>query len=273
MRAPLFLIPLALSSAACSDPAEFQRDAGVEAPEDRTASAEAEPSAEATAFEEQTGDGGPGERSFAYDWPAEVGAEDALVRRLTAERDRLLAEQKRDYADALPDAPEDCVACRTRSLDKQWQVVADLPDWLSLSAEIATYSGGAHGLYTRQSLVWDRNAKRALAGIDLFASSVDLEQALGARLCDALDAERALRRGSPVARDSGEMFDDCPGLDEASVFVGSSNGEGFDRIGVYFGPYVAGPYAEGPYELDFPVTPSVIDAVKPEYANAFKVKR
>ena len=40
-------------------------------------------------------------------------------------------------------------------------------------------------------------------------------------------------------------------------------GKRFDRLSVYFGPYVAGPYAEGDYELDFPVTASVLDAVKP----------
>ena len=69
------------------------------------------------------------------------------------------------------------------------------------------------------------------------------------------------------------MFDNCPGLDEATVLVGSSNGNTFDRIGIYFGPYVAGPYAEGAYELDFDVTASVIDAVKPAYAGAFSVRR
>ena len=69
------------------------------------------------------------------------------------------------------------------------------------------------------------------------------------------------------------MFDDCPGIDEATVLVGSSNGESFDRIGIYFGPYVAGAYAEGDYELNFSVTPAVLDAVKPEFANAFSVKR
>ena len=63
-----------------------------------------------------------------------------------------------------------------------------------------------------------------------------------------------------------------PGLDEASILIGSSNGRTFDRISVYFGPYVAGAYAEGDYELDFDVTASVIDAVKPEYADAFSVR-
>jgi hypothetical protein len=57
------------------------------------------------------------------------------------------------------------------------------------------------------------------------------------------------------------------------VIVGSSNGRTFDRIGVWFGPYLAGPYAEGAYELNFPVDAAVLGAVKPAYRSAFSVKR
>ena len=99
-----------------------------------------------------------------------------------------------------------------------------------------------------------------------------LEQGLGRRLCDTLNAAREKRRGMGIEESSTEMFDQCPGVDEASVLLGSSNGKTFDRIAVYFGPYVAGPYAEGEYELDFDVTASLIDAVKPEYAEAFSVR-
>ena len=104
------------------------------------------------------------------------------------------------------------------------------------------------------------------------AFSLPLEQALGSRLCDALNREREERRGLAVQPDGDDIFDKCPGIDEATVLVGSSNGQGFDRIGIYFGPYVAGAYAEGAYELDFNVTASVLDAVKPQYAEAFSVQ-
>lgn len=274
MRAHLFLISLALSSAACSDGAEYAERAGVAERPAATATATTSVTtreAQAVNFEDNADNNGD-TRAFAYSWPAEASAVPGLAERLQAERDERLAEQKGEWQSALADSPPDCVSCRNRGYEKKWLVVADLPDWLSLSADLYLYTGGAHGTYGKSSLVWDKSAGRGMAGIELFNSPVDLEQALGAKLCTALNEARAKRRGGPVERD-GEWPNDCPGLDEASILVGSSNGETFDRIAVFFGPYVAGPYAEGDYELDFPVTASVIDAVKPRYADAFRVKR
>ena len=158
------------------------------------------------------------------------------------------------------------------SYTAEWKVVAELPKWLSLSADVATYTGGAHGNYTVQSVVWDKDNLRLMNAIDLFSSPAALEQAFGDRFCEGLDRERAERRGEPVPEDSEEMFDQCPGIDELEVLVGSSNGRTFNRLTVYAGPYVAGPYAEGAYEVDLPVTQEVLDAVKPEYREAFSAR-
>lgn len=276
MRAPLFLISLALSSFACSDGAEYAEKTGVE----DTVSARAEATAgtaakaEAVAVEKSAKrDGGVWE--FSYKWPAAVSAIPGLARQLAAERDRREKEDRAEWEATLAElaGEGDCGGCRGRSSAKEWKVVANLPDWLSLSADFSDYTGGAHGMYGKQSLVWDKQAEASLAGIDMFNSPVALEQALGARLCDTLNKEREKRRGVAVEPDGDKIFDGCPGLDEATVLVGSSNGRTFDRLGVYFGPYVAGAYAEGAYELDFDVTASVIDAVKPAYASAFSVRR
>ena len=276
MRKSLFLISLLLSSAACSQSEDAIAPPGAVA----EARAGVTASASATAPDEPSGNNfednssqGEAKREFSYSWPAEVSAVPQLVRRFEEERDRELAAQKAEWQESLDSSPEDCVSCRNRGFEKEWKVVSDLPDWLSLSADLYVYTGGAHGNHGRTSLVWDRNGELALEGIELFNSAVELETALGAKLCDTLDEARAERRGTEVDRDGEGYFNDCPGIDEASVFVGSSNGQTFDRIGVYYGPYVAGSYAEGAYELDFPVTASVLDAVKPEYAEAFSVRR
>lgn len=272
MRTPLFLISLVLSSAACSEAGE---ESGAEEPApEASASAEIAPEidAEAVSFEDSDERSG-GTREFKYSWPAEVSAQAALADELETERDQAFATQKKEWEQSLVDFPGDCVSCKGRGYEKEWQVVADIPGWLSLSADIYEYTGGAHGNYTKQSLVWDKSKQASLAGIALFKSPVALENALGASLCDALDRARESKRGIKVDRSADDSFNDCPGLDEASVLVGSSNGQTFDRIGIYFGPYVAGSYAEGEYELNFPVTASVKDAVKPEYARSFSVKR
>ena len=275
MRKSLFLISLALSSAACSQsedgvgPSRAFAEAGPVASASATASTG--DAAQGSNFEDDSSQG-DAKREFAYSWPAAVGAVPGLVERFEDERDSALESQKSEWQEALASSPEDCVSCRGRGFEKEWQVVADLPDWLSLSADLYAYTGGAHGNYTKTSLVWDREGERALEGVEFFNSAVELETALGAKLCDALDRERAERRGAPVVRD-GEWSTDCPGIVEATVLIGSSNGETFDRIGIYFGPYVAGSYAEGAYELNFPVTASVFDAVKPEFAEAFSIRR
>ncbi len=50
-------------------------------------------------------------------------------------------------------AGQDCVSCTSRGYSKEWKVVADLPRYLSLSADMYLYTGGAHGNSAFDSLV------------------------------------------------------------------------------------------------------------------------
>ncbi len=268
MRALLFLISLVLSSAACSGQSEQPEDTGADAAATPSAVAPDIVAAEPRVIEAETE-----QYAFDYSWPAAAAAipelSAALGQRAERMRAALVDEAQRDWVAAAGKEWQP----RQHSASMEWKIVADLPGWLSLSGHLATYSGGAHGMTGVESLVWDRQAKTAVEGIDMFASPVALEQALGGKLCAALDAEREKRRGTKIEEGSKDSFDKCPGLDEASVLIGSSNGRSFDRITVYFGPYVAGAYAEGAYQIDLPVTASVVDAVKPAYADAFTVNR
>ena len=265
MRRALFLIPLLLSSGACSSASDIEEATGVE-------ETQAVPAAKPVVFaNDEMRDGGG--REFDYSWPAEVSAIPALAQRLTEERDRILAQEKVEWTDALADMPLDCASCRSRSFAKEWKVVADTPGYLSLSANFSNYTGGAHGNYGLESLVWDKAKGAALPAIALFRTPEALDVALGPKLCAALNAEREERRGEPVVPSSDDVgFDSCQQVKDATVLVGSSTGKAFDRLTVWFGPYVAGPYAEGAYELDFPVDAAVLGAVKPEYAGAFAVR-
>ncbi len=269
MRNALFLISLALSSAACSQPEEFGERIGASDRGGTTISArgQAVDAAPVSRVEET-------ERyQYAWSYPAPAAAISALAAKLDAMGAQSLAilkeEANRDWESARGGDWEP----RPHSATTKWSVVANLPGFLSLSSQIATYGGGAHGNYTKTSMVWDKQAGRALDGAVLFVSPVALNRALGPTLCEALNAQRAKRRGEPVDPASTEWPDNCPPVGDGTVLVGSSNGETFDRIGIYFGPYVAGPYTEGDYELNFPVTGAVLDAVKPEYADAFSIRR
>jgi hypothetical protein len=209
---------------------------------------------------------------FEFAYPAEAGRIPELAELLDDRLDQRRSALAAESVQARENAREEGFPYNKHSYTSEWKLVAELPEWISLSADIATYTGGAHGNYTVESLVWDKEAARAMDGIDLFSSPATLEQAFGERFCDALDRERAKRRGTPVPDDSGEMFDQCPGIEELEVLVGSSNGRTFNRLTLYAGPYVAGPYAEGAYEVNLPVNQAILAAVKPEYKAAFSAR-
>lgn len=261
----LLTVAACLALAACSSADDMAEELGTdEATARATASASGQPALE---LEEETE-----LYAFDYSYDAALDAPPGLAAYLEADatklRSALIAEATAGQADSKAGDYE----YRQHSLSKKWEVVADTPRFLSLSGNFATYSGGAHGMYGLESLVWDREAGAGMDGRAMFASPAALDAALSERLCAALNAERAERRGEPVPADGDGTFNDCVGTAEATVLVGSTNGRAFDRIGVWFGPYVAGSYAEGAYELDFPVDARVLGAVKPEYRAAFSAR-
>lgn len=224
------------------------------------------PSSQAAVFENNDARG-EYVREFAYNWPAQVTAVPALVTRFSAERDKALAEQRQDFEEALREfAGQDCVGCINRGYEKTWEVVADLPRFLSLSASVYVYSGGAHGNGYYDALLWDREAGKALSAADFFSSQGAMQQALGARWCAALRKERSKRLPEDYGVD--ETFP-CPAIKELVVLPGSAGKAAFDRIGLLAAPYVAGSYAEGGYEVTLAVTPEVLAALKPEYRAYF----
>lgn len=209
---------------------------------------------------------------FKYSYPAKAaaipGLKALLDKRLDASRAELEGGAKTDQAEAAKNG----YPYRKHSSGATWQVVADLPRWLSLSAEMYEYSGGAHGMSFFDALLWDRENNMARTASDLFVSKAALSAAIREPFCAALDKERAKRRGEPVNRGSGDQFDECIDPAEHAVILGSSNGRTFDRIGVLVEPYAAGAYAEGTFDITVPVTERIIGSVKPAYRSAFSVR-
>ena len=208
--------------------------------------------------------------AFSYLWPAAVEAVPALRARLENDRDAVRRAFAREAADARREAASDPGRpFLPHELSVEWRVAATLQDWLSLSQHISVFEGGAHPNSGFDSLVWDRKAGVERPALDLFTSPEALDAAIGAPFCEALDRERAARRGEPVNRQSGDEFDACIAPSEQTVVLGSSNRKTFNRIGILVAPYAAGPYVEGAYEVTLPVTPAVLEAVKPEVRAAF----
>jgi hypothetical protein len=272
MRRVLAVLVMAAAVAACPGPQGPEPDATSSAAPTPSASASASAAATAAnngarAVSEETDD-----FLFEYSYPSQAGR----IPELAALLDGRLARTREQLASAAEQARREARSegfpYNKHSFTSEWKVVADLPGWLSLSEDVSTYTGGAHGNYTMQSLVWDKLAGNALDGIALFASPEALGEALGDRFCDRLDRERAKRRGAPIAEDSQDQFDQCPGIDELEILLGSSNRRTFNRLTLYAGPYVAGPYVEGAYEIDLDVDRAILAAVKPEYRAAFTAR-
>ncbi len=209
---------------------------------------------------------------FEYAYPAEAGNIPELAELLSARLATGRAELAAQSAEAREAAHDDGFPFNKYSSSTKWSVVADTPRFLSLSSAHESYTGGAHGIYGFGSLVWDREAGRAMQPDDFFTSLDALDEVLAGRFCEQLNGERARRRGEQVADGSDDMFDQCVPLRETTVLLGSSNGRAFNRIGVQIGPYVAGPYAEGSFEFTFPVTPAVLEVVKEDYRSAFAAR-
>ena len=209
---------------------------------------------------------------FDYSYPAKAaavpGLKALLDKRLDGARAELEKQAKADQAEAR----QNDYPYRAHSSSTNWQVVTDLPRWLSLSAEMYDYSGGAHGMTYYGAILWDRDQNLAREASDLFISKAALSAVIREPFCAALNKERAKRRGEPVNRNSGDEFDKCIDPVEHTMILGSSNGRTFDRIGVLVEPYAAGSYAEGVFDVTLPMTERILGSVKPVYKDAFSVR-
>jgi hypothetical protein len=206
--------------------------------------------------------------SFDFAYPLEVAAIPELKERL----DREMARSKTRLVDLAKEAEANAkkqgFPYNAYAEGTNWQVVVNTPRFLSLSAAIYSYTGGAHPDSGTKTLVWDREAKRALSPLDFFTSAEALDETIRETYCAALDKERGQRRGPEGDKIEGE-FGQCPPIKDLTVLLGSSNGKKFNRLGLVADPYVAGPYAEGDYDITIPVTAQVLEVVRPAYRDVF----
>lgn len=205
---------------------------------------------------------------FAYSYPADAAriaklAEwldtDRATRRealaTAAQRDKGLAE-KQGYP------------YRAHSHLQSWKRVANTPRFLSLSSEIWTYTGGAHGMTAFETLLWDRNRAARLKPLDLFSSAEAFDAAIRDDFCAGIARAKAAKGVEPTA-DNDNVFAKCPPASAQTVWLGSSDGRYLDRLTIAIAPYEVGPYVEGSYMINLPMTAALARALKPEYARDF----
>jgi hypothetical protein len=205
---------------------------------------------------------------FAYAYPRDAAAIPELAAWLDGDRatkrDALIAAAQRDKAAA--DKGE--FPYRPHSHLQKWQRVTSTPRFLSLSAEIETYMGGAHGMTNFDTLLWDRNHRKRLKPLDLFKSGEAFDAAIRDPFCAAIKRAKAAK-GITAEEAPDSSFAKCPPASAQTVWLGSSDGRFLDRMTIAIAPYEVGPFAEGSYKINVPVTGALAKAVKDEFARDF----
>jgi hypothetical protein len=205
---------------------------------------------------------------FVYTYPREAAAIPDLAAWLAsdraAKRDALIAAARRDKAAAEKAG----FPYHAHSHLQTWQRMTNTPRFLSLSAEIQTYAGGAHGMTGFETLLWDRNRAKRLKPLDLFTSGEAFDAAIRDRFCAGIKRAKAakgiLREEAPDS-----PFGQCPPASAQTVWLGSSDGRYLDRMTIAIAPYEIGPFAEGSYRINVPVTGALVGAVKDEFKRDF----
>lgn len=208
---------------------------------------------------------------YHYGWSSEAAAVPQLVARFKAAMDKdraeLLATAKTDKAER----DRQGFPFNAYSSSTDYKTAGAAGRLLSLSADVAAYTGGAHGNYGTSGLLWDRWAAKEIKFVDLFAASANMDRLLTQPWCDALNKAREEKRGEPVG--GGGMFDECPKLAEISIVPTDKDGDRkFERLMLVADPYVAGPYVEGDYEIELPVTSDLIAAIRSDFRENFEVQ-
>lgn len=203
---------------------------------------------------------------FAYAYPRDAATIPELAAWLDGDRatkrDALIAAAQRDKAAAEKGE----FPYRPHSHLQTWQRVTSTPRFLSLSAEIETYMGGAHGMTNFDTLLWDRNRRKRLKPLDLFKSGEAFDAAIRDAFCAGIKRAKAAK-GITADEALDSPFAKCPPASAQTVWLGSSDGRFLDRMTIAIAPYEVGPFAEGSYRINVPVTGALAKAVKDEFAR------
>jgi len=260
------VLPLIALLAACNWAAEppVANQATESAP--TPAAPPAAPAAKAFEFDEKTD-----LVEFHYGWSAEAAAVPQLVARFRADMEKNRAELVANAKEDKANREKDGYPFRPYSASAEYSTAGQSPRLLSLSVDIAAYTGGAHGNFGTDSLMWDRAAHKEIGVADLFAPPTRFAALVSKASCDAINAERIKKREEQPK--PGEMFWDCPSLNELAIVPLDADKDGrFEAIRFSAAPYVAGPYVEGQYDVDLPVNAAMLSAMKPEFRTSFEVQ-
>lgn len=205
---------------------------------------------------------------FRYTWPPEAAAIPPLAERLRGEMAGVRADLRAGAEEDRSFRKAQGIEFHRHMSSTVYETAGQSARLLSLSVENGSYTGGAHGNFGAAALLWDRQLAKEVGFNELFVSTKTIGDLLFDRWCAALNIERERKRGQAVG--VGGLFDDCPNLDAIAILPTDKDNDGkFEILTLIASPYIAGPWAEGAYQVELPVTPTMIAAMKSEYQPSF----
>ncbi|HEX8124059.1 MAG TPA: hypothetical protein VF548_00585 [Allosphingosinicella sp.] len=147
--------------------------------------------------------------------------------------------------------------------EKVYTLDSDLPGLLSLSKSTSEYSGGAHGWYVFETLLWDKAGNRMLEPEALFSDPAAANSEIGAQLCPVL----AEARRREAARGGGFFRGPCTPPPYDFTLLGA--GGQVTTLKITFNELDG--YAGGTYEVHLPVTERLRALVAKRFRTSFAV--
>lgn len=201
--------------------------------------------------------------TYAFAYPAEAARIPALDARLRSESngddersendaDGLgsLARYAKDYAKENPQG--------RLFREKVYTLDADLPGILALSKKTAEYSGGAHGWFVYETLLWDKSRNRELEPKELFSDPSAASAQIRDQLCPALNELRRSRNPT--------FNGPCQEPPYESMALLAADGRA-TRLKLTFNELEG--YAGGTYMVYVPVTRRLLDLVAERFRAGF----
>lgn len=201
---------------------------------------------------------------FSFSYPATLSTHSQLVQELEARKAKRAELFEEDIKAVGDDSPANNIESQA-----DWKVKSETDRLIVLISSNYVYSGGAHGMFWSDAILWDKKDQKEVSFLDLFVDKEATKKAMMPAYCAMLDAERVALRGEPTPKD--DMFGECVDpFENGIVYPENLGADGYLRIGVALPPYAAGPYVEGEYILDIAAPAYITEGLKPEYSGLFQ---
>lgn len=196
--------------------------------------------------------------SYAFVYPAEAARIPALDAWLRAESKKDEGEHEESIGSLAAWAKQN--PDNQFHLERVYTLDSELPSLLALSKMTSSYTGGAHGWFSNETLLWDKTRQRVLEPNELFSDPSAANAEIRDQLCPALNELRRSR--------NQEFNGRCEEPPYHSMALLASGGR-VTRLKVTFTELEG--YAGGTYMVYVPVTRRLLGLVAERFRPGFAV--